>query len=156
MRGGSSALNAPLSVHFGYKKTIMLYIRGLSPGLLRLLTIFFVLRPESSCLGRLVPSGLFYFAHYFIEVFVHGYVLRISALHHVPEFCHCELWTSSFLVELRCIPIEYGSASVPHRSFNFWVSSMLRCISSIRFLASSSSSRNSPRKALIVPLFFRP
>ena len=39
----------------------------------------------------------------------------------------------------RCIATEYGSASVPQQSFLIWASSMLRCISSIRFLASSSA-----------------
>ena len=66
----------------------MLSIRGLSPGPRRLLIFFFVLRPESSCLGRLVPSGLFVFARCFIEVFVQVYVLRISALHRLPELRH--------------------------------------------------------------------
>ena len=71
----------------------------MSPGPRRLFIFFFVLRPESSCLGRLVPSGLFYFARCFTEVLVQVYVLGVSALHQLPELCHYELWTSSFLVK---------------------------------------------------------
>ena len=59
----------------------------------------FVLRSDAFRPGRVIPSGLFSFAQYFIGVLVHVQCVRVSALHTLPEFCHYEPWTPSFLVE---------------------------------------------------------
>ena len=84
---------------YSVTKDSVLSICGLSPGLWRLLIFIFVLRPEPPCPGRLVPPSLFHLTQCLIEVLVHVWVLRVSALHQLPEFCHYELWMSSLTVE---------------------------------------------------------
>ena len=134
----------------------MLSICGLSPGLCRLLLFLVVLRPESHCPGRFVPACLFEFCSIFHRrSFVQIQILRFTALHHLPEFCHYELWTSSFLVESS----DVFSQNTVQLLFHYiafilgFVKVALHLFDQV--LASSSSAllfRSTPSKSLIIPL----
>ena len=152
-------MHAPCSAFISFTEThsatqySMLSITGLSSGLRRSLLFVFVLCPEPACRRWFTPTGLLSCSIFF-EVLVRIQILRISALHHLPEFCHYEPQTSSFLVNSFNVFPE-NTVPLSHHNFYSGHRQRLRCISSIRFFTSSSSSllfRSSTSWSLIILL----